>query len=126
MGQVAPPIRKIQGNELRQLVEERTGEAASVIIQLELSPRAVESSGAERGGAGLRRALVVAPETSEERREVRRRASQTKRFLTKVLGDEPLWLQSARAFVAKASGEQLREIAESPLVKAIHPNRRLG
>ena len=70
-------------------------------------------------------AEVLVP-TPGQQAEIDARIADAGRFLEQVLGGPPVWLEAANVFAAATTGRQLREIAGSGLVKAIHPNRRLG
>jgi hypothetical protein len=77
-------------------------------------------------GSGRRVPAEVLAPTPEQQAEIDHRTAEAERFLQEVLGGSPVWLGAANAFAAAPTGRQLREIASSRLVKAIHPNRRLG
>jgi hypothetical protein len=44
-------------------------------------------------------------------------------LLEQLVGSTPVWLGAARAFGVEASGDQLRTIARSPLVRMIYLSR---
>jgi hypothetical protein len=77
-------------------------------------------------GSGRRVPAEVLAPTPGQQAEIDHRTAEAERFLQEVLGGSPVWLGAANAFAAAPTGRQLREIASSRLVKAIHPNRRLG
>jgi hypothetical protein len=80
----------------------------------------------EEPGSGRRVPAEVLAPTPEEQEAIDATTAAAGRFLEEVLGGPPVWLEAANAFVAATTGSQLQEIARSRLVKAIHPNRRLG
>lgn len=45
-------------------------------------------------------------------------------LIAELTGERPPYLSAARAYVVEATGEQLRRLAASPLVRSIQPNRR--
>ncbi|HSK39797.1 MAG TPA: hypothetical protein VK943_08510, partial [Arenibaculum sp.] len=50
--------------------------------------------------------------------------AQTRAFLAHVTGTDPRMFRTAKAFSVFVNGEQLAEIASSPLVRRVLPNRR--
>ena len=109
---------KLADGELRRLGR---AETASVIVELELPRPQVELGRSELAGAPRPRRVELEPDgrraSSEELVE------QARTFLEQLLGRAPVWLSAPRAFGAEASGEQLREIARSPLVRRLHLSR---
>jgi hypothetical protein len=96
----------------------------SVLIELDVPTTRVGLR--DDPGSGRRVPAEVLVPTPEQQAEIDHRTAEAERFLQEVLGGSPVWLGAANAFVAAPTGRQLREIASSRLVKAIHPNRRLG
>lgn len=96
----------------------------SVLIELDVP--ATQVGLRDDPGSGRRVPAEVLALTPEQQAEIDHRTAEAERFLQEVLGGSPVWLGAANAFVAAPTGRQLREIASSRLVKAIHPNRRLG
>jgi hypothetical protein len=96
----------------------------SVLIELDVPAPRVGFR--DDPGSGRRVPAEVLVPTPEQQAEIDHRTAEAERFLQEVLGGSPVWLGAANAFVAAPTGRQLREIASSRLVKAIHPNRRLG
>jgi len=96
----------------------------SVLIELDVPATRVGLR--DDPGSGRRVPAEVLVPTPEQQAEIDHRTAEAERFLQEVLGGSPVWLGAANAFVAAPTGRQLREIASSRLVKAIHPNRRLG
>jgi hypothetical protein len=96
----------------------------SVLIELDVPAARVGFR--DDPGSGRRVPAEVLVPTPEQQAEIDHRTAEAERFLQEVLGGPPVWLGAANAFVAAPTGRQLREIASSRLVKAIHPNRRLG
>ena len=103
--------RKILTQELQDLITESSEEPRSVLIQPNLPPRTINV-----------RAKRVDGQTEEEVQRTNEMIEQTRELLTKTLSAEPKWLAAARAFVVTATGKQLLELAESPLLKHIHLN----
>jgi hypothetical protein len=116
---------KIPDARLRRMAKEGSQEKASVIIVLDLPEQQIELGKIEHGDSGYYFPSDVLPEAPEEINEIEERTTQAKVFLETVLGITPNELRMARAFVANANGTQLCEIARSPLIKSILPNRRL-
>ena len=110
---------KVADEELRDL---SGSESAGVIVQLELPRPRVEMERSELGGIGVRPERIE-PETENERRNADERIAQAKTFLEQLLGRPPVWLGAANAFGVEASGDQLRAIARSPLVRRIYLSR---
>jgi hypothetical protein len=96
----------------------------SVLIELDVP--ATQVGLRDDPGSGRRVPAEVLVPTPEQQAEIDHRTAEAARFLREVLGGSPVWLGAANAFAAAPTGRQLREIASSRLVKAIHPNRRLG
>lgn len=97
---------------------------ATVIIELDLPHRQVrfEDHHNRRIGFSFPRILT---ETPDQQAINSHKIDAANELLTKILGEKPHWLRAARAFVARATPEQIRSIARSSLVKWIQPNRRL-
>ena len=96
----------------------------SVLIELDVP--ATQVGLRDDPGSGRRVPAEVLALTPEQQAEIDHRTAEAARFLQELLGGSPVWLGAANAFAAAPTGRQLREIASSRLVKAIHPNRRLG
>jgi hypothetical protein len=96
----------------------------SVLVEVEVPATRVGFR--EEPGSGRRVPAEVLAPTPEEQDEIDATTAEAGRFLEEVLGGTPVWLEAANAYVASTTGTQLQEIARSRLVKAIHPNRRLG
>lgn len=101
-------------------------DAPPVSVLVEVDVPAARVGFREDPGSGRRVPAEVLAPTPEEQDETDATTAEAGRFLEEVLGGTPVWLEAANAFVASATGSQLEEIARSRLVKAIHPNRRLG
>ena len=115
-----PWERKLADAELRQLSGRET---ASVIVQLELPRPRVEMERSERGGIGAFRPRRVELEAEDEQRRLEQLIAPAGAFLEQLVGSTPVWLAAARAFGIEASGDQLRTIARSPLVRTIYLSR---
>jgi hypothetical protein len=116
--------QKIQSPELYRMAVEGTGEKASVIIELEMPPSQVHVEGSPRSGEPIRRRFVE--ESADQQNAATETVKQATAFLENELGKPPHWLRAAHAFVADVSPSQLRTLADSPLIKAIRLNRRVG
>jgi hypothetical protein len=121
----APELAKLSSEELRRSAIEGSEQAVDVIVELDLPPRQVELKWYDRGNTRVRLPSSVAEEGPAERDLVEDRVAATRNFLTQVLGQKPRFLATARAFIVRATGAQLREIAASGLIKTVHPNRQL-
>jgi hypothetical protein len=119
------PTRKIPNEELLRHAIEQSPEQASVLIELELPARQVDFRRVGNQGVDHYFPGRVIAETPEQREEVERKTAEARDFLEQVLDAPPHWLSAARAFVADVNGTQLQQLARSPLIKAIRPNRRL-
>jgi hypothetical protein len=119
------PMRKISNEELLRHAIEQSPEQASVLIELELPARQVDFRRVGNQGVAHYLPSRVIAETPEQREEVERKTAEARDLLEQVLDAPPHWLSAARAFVADVNGTQLQQIARSPLIKAIRPNRRL-
>lgn len=97
-----------------------------VSVLIEVDVPATQVGFREDPQSGRRVPAEVLVPTPGQQAEIDARVADAGRFLEQVLGGSPLWLGAANAFAAAPTGRQLREIAGSGLVKAIHPNRRLG
>ena len=102
------------------------GDAGPLSVLIEVDVPATRVGFREDPGSGRRVPAEVLVPTPEEQDEIDATTAEAGRFLEQVLGGTPVWLEAANAFVASTTGSQLQEIARSRLVKAIHPNRRLG
>jgi hypothetical protein len=96
----------------------------SVLIEVDVPATQVRFR--DDQGSGRRVPAEVLVPTPRQQADIDARIAEAGRFLEQVLGGPPVWLDAANAFAASATGPQLRQIVTSPLVKAIHPNRRLG
>jgi hypothetical protein len=101
-------------------------DARPVSVLIEVDVPATRVGFREDPGSGRRVPAEVLAPTPEEQDEIDATTAEAGRLLEEVLGGTPVWLEAANAFVASTTGSQLQEIARSRLVKAIHPNRRLG
>jgi hypothetical protein len=114
---------KLADEELRRLSAKRGPGTLSVIVQLELPRPRVEMGRSERGGVGALRPRRVETESESEQRSLEDLIARARAFLEQLLGKSPVWLGAARAFGVEASGDQLRAIARSPLVRRIYLSR---
>ena len=115
-----PWERKLADAELRKL---RDRETASVIVQLELPRPRVEIEKSQGGGVGGFHPRRVELESESEQRSLEQLIAEARALLEQLVGGTPVWLGAARAFGVEASGDQLRTIARSPLVRMIYLSR---
>ena len=118
------PAAKVTDPALLAAMAADDARLVSVLIQVDVPATRVGFR--EDPGSGRRVPAEVLVPTPEEQAEIDATTAEAGRFLEEVLGGTPVWLEAANAFAASTTGPQLREIAGSRLVKAIHPNRRLG
>jgi|SRR5882672_3235864 len=116
---------KIASQQLRMLAAGEAGEPASVLIELDIPPQQLDFAGPAGVTGSGRIPVEVHPESPAQRAEIDQKVLAAREFLTRVLGKPPRWLNSARAFVAQVTPEQLRQITNSSLTKRIHLNRRM-
>jgi hypothetical protein len=127
-------VDKIRNLDLRRLALEDSEESSEILIALDVPDPKVEfgpvvSREIARPGHPRfsgNRPLGFAPESVDQKQERARKTEEAAQFLTEVLGTVPHWLDAPRAFVATATGRQLREIVRSSLVRFVEPNRRIG
>jgi hypothetical protein len=113
---------RIPDEGLRRMAFESSDEPVSVIIELAVPDLQVEYAKAGRDGPYPAR---VRPPTDHEQAHVEKTASDAKRFLEDLLPEPPVYLRSARALVATATGKELNEIARQGFTKRIERNRVL-
>jgi hypothetical protein len=118
------PAEKIPNPELYRIAAQPSGGAASVLIEVNLPPQQVQIDRRSPAHAGAPRRWLL-EESAEQQESNQRTIEQAGLSLRELLGEAPHWINSARAFVARVTSEQLREIARSPLIKTIHLNRNL-
>jgi hypothetical protein len=68
-----------------------------------------------------RRGLL--PNHLSSAKRMKKKIKAAKDFLNNILDRPAKWLWAPRVFVANVTPSQVREIAKSPLIKVIHPNR---
>ncbi len=113
---------KISDNELLQVVTQDVAKPISVLIEIDLPKRRVKLAPSRTQNSSQRTLVRIIPLTPAEESEANARVSQMKESLERTLGVSPRWLSSSRSFVAKATPQQLQEIAMFEHVKAIWPN----
>jgi hypothetical protein len=109
--------------ELLEQAKEHPQAEVTVLVELDLPERHVEFEQRQIGGATVafpKRVAAALPEEEERNAQI---IEETRDFLNASVGEEPHWLQSARAFVVTATGSELLSLAGFPYIKAIHPNR---
>ena len=117
---------KIADEALRHAAETGAEEARTVIVELNVPTRQIAFAQRRDDPRGLPRPTAVVAESDDQvlERETRTRALAT--LLRELVDGEPRHLAAARAFVVKLTGPQLASVAQSDLVKAISPNRKLA
>lgn len=116
---------KIADPELRSRVLDPSDEPVSVIIELALPDPKIEYGNLGTHEPTLSRPTRVAPMSDEERADLERMATEARGFLEELLDEPPVYLPSARAFVATTNGTQLSQIAQQPFTRRIERNRSL-
>jgi hypothetical protein len=117
-----PLAEKIPDPELLSRVRESSDEPVSIIVELAVPEAQVEYATVDRPGE-MKLPVRVVPTSAEEDKQLEQMASEAKEFLDRLLDDPPVYLRSARAFIATATGRELEEIARRPFTKRIEPNR---
>jgi hypothetical protein len=115
---------RIPDPDLRRLAEEGSEQPVSVIIELAVPDTQVEYA-REGGPEGRPHAVRVTPMSGRERDRLERTATAAKKFLEDSIGEQPVFLPSARSFVATVTGKDLAEIARQSFTKRIARNRTL-
>jgi hypothetical protein len=119
-----PPIsQKVRGEHLRRLIDGDSQEPVTVLIELALPEHSVGTREVVRDGVSLRVPETVVPLSEGARRERERLITEGRALLAGRAVSPPNWLDSAGAFVVTANPQLLGEIAASPVVRAIWPNR---
>ncbi len=118
------PAQKIASPELARMAAEDSCQEASVLIELNLPPQQVHAKRQPSASQGAQWSFLE--ESAEVKETNRRTIEAASHSLQTLLGETPRWLNSARAFVARVTPEQLRIISRFPFVKAVHSNRRIS
>ena len=118
-----PLAEKIPDSALLQHALESSDEPVSVIIELDVPDPQVEYADVDRQGVDVKVPFRVASATARDDKRLERVASDARKFLDELLSEPPVYLRSARAFIATANGAELDEIARRPFTKRIEPNR---
>jgi hypothetical protein len=119
-------VKKLPEPKLRQLAEEDTNQKISVIVEPDLPPQKLSFTKIDiERNIGRYLPKRVVEETAAQQKKNARKIDAAHVFLESLLGETPHWLKSARAFVVTVKPEQLREIAQSSLIKTIRLNRNL-
>ena len=119
-------LAKLQDAHLRETVEAGGTDSVSVILEVDLPRQQVDIPSRQerlRGAAPVARAVIA--ESPEQKRANADRVARLRELITDVIGTDPRWLASARAFTFHANATQLRKLAASELTRAIRSNRRL-
>ena len=112
-------LQKLEAEELRRFLEEGTGEV-TVLVRVETRDPVIRVRSPR--GSGRRRAEPGSRVPPEENLDV---VEEVRLLLEREVGGQPNWIGAAKAFVVSVDAKQLRRIAESPLVRAVYPSRRL-
>jgi hypothetical protein len=113
---------KIADPDLKRFVDLEAEERRLLLVEPELPARQLRMQRSERVGPSFR-PVGVEPEDREDRA---RRTAEAEHFLGELLHCQPRWLDASRTFVVEATGREVAAMIRSPLIKAIHPNRRIG
>lgn len=114
---------KFRHPNLKVLARGMSCELVGVLIELDLPVATIETRPIFRRGAVIQRPLRVQVESDADDAASAKKIVDARQFLESVLGTAPTWLPGAATFVARATPEQLRRIAESDFVKAIWLNQ---
>ena len=120
-----PISEKVRSEHLRRLIDCKSDEPVTVLIELALPAPEIKTREIIRDGVSLRIPMEVIRLPEGPQREKERLITEGRKLLAGRVVSPPNWLESAGAFVATANPRLLIEIAASPLVKAIWPNREL-
>ena len=113
------------GATLNDVLELGGAGHASVMIELATPRPRIELAEGNPGSVGQWRPKGVEEESIDDRERRMTVTSEARRFLEELLGTSVVWLPASQAFVVDVDGDQLRAIARSPFVRAVHLNRRL-
>ena len=115
---------KITNPELYRIAKQPSGGKTGVLIEVNLPPSRVQMERGHEARPGSPRRWLL-EESAEQQASNQQTIDQAASSLRELLGETPHWLNAARAFVATVTPEQLRHIARSDLIRAIHLNRNL-
>jgi hypothetical protein len=119
-------LDKLKSRELREHAVTGEPHQEVVIVEMDLPHPIVRTLPGSPGRVPSGRPKQLLVETPDENeRESERRIDDAKRFLKRLVGFEPRYLSSSQAFIVKANGTQLSEIAQNPLFAAVWPNRNI-
>jgi hypothetical protein len=124
LGEVA--LDKVGDEQLRSFATGGGSDRRPVLVEVALPRRQVRLGSSVRGGPQGRAPVGVEPRPGGAGDQDAATVESARAFLAGELGAEPVWLGAAGAFTAEVTGDELAAIARSPLVRAVHPNRRLG
>lgn len=96
-----------------------------MIVELAIPDPEVEYVEVSRHGENIRLPVSIAPQTEQEHAQLDKVSRDAQQFLEDLLTEPPVYLQAARAFIARATGKELDLIARRPFTKRIELNRRL-
>ncbi|MCP4203767.1 MAG: hypothetical protein GY769_17755 [bacterium] len=113
---------KIADDRLLRFAESKSSRRRVVLLELNL-PKPTLSLGKVRrvGGVQIRRRSLKLSEA--QRRKIKDATARVQRDLESA-GVEGKLLRSSGVILAKVYPDQLRQVADSSLIKAIHPNRK--
>ena len=120
------PNRKLSDPALIEFAGGGGDSTREVLVEIDLpEPQVtIEPVGEERVD-GSRIGVAPVSVVQAEDNTASERCSMTQRFLSDLLGEEPVWLEFAHAFIVKVNPSELREIARSRLCISIRPNSEL-
>lgn len=111
---------KVPEAALRERIAAGGAERHTVIVEVEApSPRVALRTDPRSG----RRRFVPQPDDTGDTAAAKA-AAVLGALIETLTGERPPYLSAARAFVVEATADQLRALADSPLVRGIAPNRR--
>ena len=126
MAERTPISEKVRGEHLRRLIDGKSEEPVTVLIELALPEPEIKTREIIRDGVSMRMPVEVVGPPEGRQREKERLITEGRKLLAGRVVSPPNWLESAGVFVATAAPQRLIEIAASPVVRAIWPNRELG
>ena len=111
----------IRDDGLRRLARSRSSAAVAVLVEVArtVRPDKIRLTPGHDGTPRRPAAITVAASGDDEP------SVETKRVITEILGHPPVYIGVAGAFACDLNGAQLAELARSPAVASIRPNRRV-
>lgn len=111
-------FEKIRSEELREQARTASSEAETVIIEVDVPPHQIGAAAMPHYGSERIRPMIFPP--TFDHTEIVQAAREA---LADVIGRSPgRYLASSHAFILDVTGEQLKQVAAIPEVRAIWPN----